>query len=320
MIEKINNILTAKDILDKSFKKAKKKQITDKNIFYKKKKTIIAQTESFSKTIVTTLEGYSKNFPSLDKLSFFYQELINIKLNSDRLKKSLGAVNWAAKTSNNIYLKQNHFLKKSNNLDFLKQKQTEIYGRISSVVKQIDKDLIFLIEAQKIINKFPEITDAPTIVIAGSPNVGKSSLLRTLSRSKPKIAQYPFTTKDIYVGHFEVKDNYLHKKIQIIDTPGLLDRPEAKKNQIEKLAIAALTHLADVIIFIFDISESCGYLLEDQKKLLLFINKLFDKSSIIIVENKSDIIKSNSNNLRISNKTGEGIDILKNEIIKKFSN
>ena len=59
MIEKINNILTAQEILDKSFKRAKKKQINDKNILFKKKKTIIAQTESFSTNVIAILENYT---------------------------------------------------------------------------------------------------------------------------------------------------------------------------------------------------------------------------------------------------------------------
>jgi nucleolar GTP-binding protein len=270
-------------------------------------------------TIISILDGYVKNFPSLNNLSVFYQELIDIKIDIDNLRKSLGAINWAKKTCYIIYKKQSNFLKKSKNIIFLKQKQNEIYGRISSVINQIEKDLNFLIQAQKIINNFPEILDIPTVVISGLPNVGKSSLLKSLSKSKPRIAQYPFTTKQIYVGHIEKKINYAKKRVQLIDTPGLLDNLISKKNEIEKQAIAALTHLADLIIYIFDLSETCGYLIDNQKKLLVNIKILFDKSKIIIIENKSDIFKSNSKNLKISNKTGEGIEFLKKEIFDYFN-
>ncbi|MEE8564833.1 MAG: GTPase, partial [Candidatus Thermoplasmatota archaeon] len=204
-------------------------------------------------------------------------------------------------------------------IEFLKQKQNEIYGRISSVVNQVEKDLTFLIQAQKIINKFPEIVDIPTVVISGFPNVGKSSLLKSLSKSKPKTAQYPFTTKEVSVGHIEKKQNYINNRIQLIDTPGLLDSSISEKNEIEKQAIAALTHLADLIIYIFDLSETCGYLIEDQKKLFIIIENLFNESKIITVENKADIFKSNSKNLKISNKTGEGIESLKKEILDYFN-
>jgi nucleolar GTP-binding protein len=315
MFKKIPSVFSAEELLDISFKRAKKVQIHDRNPFYKKKKTIIAKTDSFATNAISFLEKYVKEFPSIEKLPSFYQELINIKIDTDKLKKSLGAVDWARKTCKNIYSKQAKSLKKSKNIDFLKIKQQEIHGRISSVVKQVNKDLIFLSESQKIINKFPEISEVPTVVIAGYPNVGKSSLLRCLSSAKPEIAHYPFTTKEIHVGHIEKKERHIIKRYQIIDTPGLLDRPLSDRNKIEKQAIAALTHLADLVVFILDPSETSGYSLDGQKHLLSNIKKMFSDSTIILVENKTDIKKTKSSYLKISCETGEGIDTLLKEIL-----
>ena len=314
MFKKIPSVFSAEELLDISFKRAKKVQIHDRNIFYKKKKTIIAKTDSFATNVISFLEKYVKEFPSIEKLPSFYQELINIKIDNDKLKKSLGAVDWARKTCKNIYSKQVKSLKKSKNIDFLKMKQQEIHGRLSSVVKQVNKDLIFLSDSQKIINKFPDISEVPTVVIAGYPNVGKSSLLKCLSSAKPEIAQYPFTTKEIHVGHIEKKDRHIIKRYQIIDTPGLLDRPLSARNKIEKQAIAALTHLADLVVFVLDPSETSGYSLDDQKQLLSNIKKMFSDSDILLVENKADVKKTKSSSLKISCETGEGIDILLNEI------
>lgn len=318
MFEKIPTVLCAEDLLERSFRKTKKIQIHDRDIFYKNKKTIIAKTDSFATNVITTLEKYVKEFPSIEKLPLFYQELIDIKVDVDKLRKSLGAIDWAKKTCKNIYSKQAKSLKKSKNIDFLKQKQQEIYGRISSVVKQVDNELVLLAEAQNLMKKFPDIRGIPTIVIAGYPNVGKSSLLRCLSSAKPKIAQYPYTTKEIHVGHIEKTEKYITKRFQIIDTPGLLDRPLSKRNKIEKQAIAALTHLADMIIFILDTSETCGYSLEDQTRLLSQIKDLFPNHPLIVVENKSDILKTNSANLKISCETKEGINLLSEEIFSCF--
>jgi len=319
MYDKIPNVLTAQQILDRAFKKTKKIQITDRNALYKKKKTIIARIDSFSTTIVFNLEKYVKKFPSIDNLHPFYQELIDIRIDINILKKSLGAVDWARKTIQSIYSKQSKFLKKSRNLDFLIQKQQEIYGRISSIINQIKKELNFLAEAQKIMNKFPDIQEIPTIVIAGYQNVGKSSILTCLSKAKPKIAVYPFTTKEIHVGHLERTVKNIKERFQIIDTPGLLDRPFSERNIIEKQAISALNTLADIIVFVIDPSETCGYSLEEQKNLFENLKVLFNRSIFIVVENKSDLKMKSLNYLKISSKTREGIDKLKEKIFTNYS-
>ena len=314
MFKKLPIVLTSEQLLDRAFKKTKKIQIIDRNALYRKKKTIIAKTESFSNFVVTTLENYVQKFPSIDNLPMFYQDIIEIKINKDKLKKSLGAVDWAKKTSQMIYTKQSKMLRKTQKIDILKQKQKEIYGRITSVVKQIKKELDVLADAQNIMRDFPVLYDIPTIVIAGYPNVGKSSLIRCLSKAKPKIAQYPFTTKEIHVGHIEIKEKHLTKRFQIVDTPGLLDRPFSKRNEIELQAIAALKNLADVIVFILDPSETCGYTLSDQKNLCSQLKKMFNESNFIIVENKTDIKYVESKNLKISCETKKGIKELTDQI------
>ena len=318
MFEKIPIILNSEELIERSLNRTKKIQIHDRNTQYKLKKTIIAKTESFSTIVVDTLEKYVKEFPSIDNLPKFYQEILDIKINLDKLKKSLGAVDWARKTCFMISSKQLKTLKKSKKVDFLKMKQKEIYGRLSSVIKQVNNELIILSEARNLLKKLPEIMDLPTVVIAGYPNVGKSSLLSCLSSAKPKIAQYPFTTKEIHVGHIEKKIRYEQYRLQIIDTPGLLDRPISKRNDIEMQAIAALAHLADLIVFVIDSSETCGYSLNDQKNLLERIKNLFKDSDLIIVENKSDIKSIDTKYFKISCKTKEGIDDLLNEILKRF--
>jgi nucleolar GTP-binding protein len=318
MFKKMPLVLCADDLLERSFRRAKKIQINDRDAVFKAKKTIIARTDAFSMSIISTMEGYVKEFPSINNLHMFYQELIDIKIDSNKLRKSLGAVDWARKTCQMIHSKQAKSLKKSKNVDFLKQKQQEIYGRISSVVKQIDGELKILIEAQKIMKDFPDIQDIPTVVIAGYPNVGKSSLLRCLSAAKPKVAQYPFTTKEIHVGHMEKKKKYITTRFQIIDTPGLLDRPLAERNAIEQQAIAALTHLADIIVYMLDVSETCGYSLKDQRHLLAQMKKMFKDSSVIVVENKADMKKTKTSHIKLSCKTGEGVDKLIDEIFTKY--
>jgi len=315
MFRNIPPILAAKQLLDRSIRRTKKIQIHDRDKRYEIKKIIISRTETFITDLASRLESYVKNFPSIDKLPLFYQEIIDIKIDTDKLKKSLGAIDWARKTTLMVYSTQNSSLIKSGNVEFLKQKQKEIYGRVSSIVKQVDKNLVFLSNAQKILRTFPDIEDIPTVVIAGYPNVGKSSLIRQLSAAKPEIAQYPFTTKQIYVGHMEKTVRYEKKQYQIIDTPGLLDRPLSERNNIEKQAIAALRHLADLIVFIFDPSGTSGYQMSEQTLMLEDIKKLFCDVPFIIVENKVDVKNTGSANRKISCTTGDGIEELRQEIL-----
>jgi len=315
MFRNIPPILNAKQLLDQSIRRTKKIQIHDRDKRYEIKKIVIARTEAFINDLLSRLETYVKNFPSLDKLPLFYQEIIDIKIDTNKLKKSLGAVDWARKTVEMVYTTQSSSLTKSGNVEFLKQKQKEIYGRVSSIVKQVDKNLVFLANAQKILRTFPDIEDIPTVVIAGYPNVGKSSLIRQLSAAKPEIAQYPFTTKQIFVGHMEKTIRYEKKRYQIIDTPGLLDRPLSERNNVERQAIAALRHLADLIVFIFDPSETSGYQMSEQKLMLENIQNLFNDVPFLIVENKVDIKNTGSINRKISCISGEGIEELRKEIL-----
>ena len=318
MFKEIPEILEFQELIDKAFKKIDKVRIADKDAFYRLKKTIIAKTDSFCVKIITTLENYVKKFPSINNMHPFFQELLEIKLDVDKLKKSLGGVDWARKTVNMVYLTQLKQLKRSQNIEFLKQKQKEIYGRVTSIIKQVEKELKTLKDAREVFRSFPDIEDIPTVVIAGFPNVGKSSLLRCLSSAKPKIAQYPFTTKEIVIGHIFKQEKYVKIKIQIIDTPGLLDRPLSARNKIEQQAINAVKNLADIIIFIFDPTETCGYSFNSQKHLLLQLQEIFKDSDFIVVENKADFKKTSSSYIKISCESKEGIDVLIKEIISKI--
>jgi len=129
------------------------------------------------------------------------------------------------------------------------------------------------------------VEDTFTVVIAGAPNVGKSSLLRRLTGAEPRVESYPFTTKQLLLGYFE----HHHRRVQVIDTPGLLDRSFEEMRREERQCILALKHLAKLIIFVFDISETCGYPLEEQLRIYRSIAESFDVG-IIPVINKADLL------------------------------
>ena len=203
----------------------------------------------------------------------------------------------------------------------MKKTRRAAKGRISSILRGTAKNLDFIIEAKKTLSKLPGIVpDSPTIVCAGFPNVGKSTLVREVSTAEPEVAYYPFTTKSVIIGHLRIRDN----SVQVVDTPGVLDRPMAERNEIEREAIAALKYLAHVIIFMIDPSETCGWTLEQQLNLLKEVRRMFPLNPLLVVLNKVDITPPEQlgkaraevpDVYEIIAITGEGVERLMNDAV-----
>ena len=308
----IPTVLSADEILDKAFKRASKIEHTGVTRLETVREINIAKLKSSSDTIATTMGKYVKAFPSIGKLNPFYSELIDMAIGTDKLRKSLGAIDWSRGQVAKISKQAVRDISAAERIGWIDEIRRAAYGRISSVVKQVSKELDFLGVARNTIRKFPTVSpDDPTIVIAGAPNVGKSQLIGRISTAKPRVAVYPFTTQEISVGMFEKK--YL--RYQVIDTPGLLDRPFEQRNAIELRAILALRHLADAIVFVVDPSETCGYRMPEQEHLLGEIQTEFKGIPIFVVENKLDLVSTASDRRKISAETGKGIPELVDEIV-----
>jgi len=309
----IPTVLSSDEILDKAFKRASKIEHTGVTRLETVRKINIAKLKSSSDTIVTTMGKYVKAFPSFGKLSPFYSELIDMAIGTDRLRKSLGAIDWSRGQVAKISKQAVRDISAAEKIPWIDEIRRAAYGRISSVVKQVSKELDFLGSARNTIRKFPTVSpDDPTIVIAGAPNVGKSQLIGRISTAKPRVAVYPFTTQEISVGMFERK----YFRYQVIDTPGLLDRPFEQRNPIELRAILALRHLADAVVFVIDPSETCGYPVSEQEHLLQEIETEFKGVTIFPVENKVDLTSSASDRRKISAETGQGVEELVAEVVK----
>ena len=308
----IPTILTADEILDKAFKRASKVDIHCFTRIDTVREINIAKLKSSSDTIVTTMGKYVRAFPSIGKLSFFYSELIDVTIGTDKLKKSLGAMDWCRGNVARVAKAGIRAIGTARTIDQIDTIRRSTYGRISSFVKQVDKELKFLAKARNTVRKFPTVDpNTPTVVIAGAPNVGKSQLVGLISTAKPRVAVYPFTTQEISVGIFEKK----YMKYQVIDTPGLLDRPFDERNPMELRAVLALKHLADAVVFVVDPSETCGYTMEQQMHLLEDIKTEFASVPLIEVENKVDLVKSDTARTKISASTGKGVAPLVNRIV-----
>lgn len=265
--------------------------------------------------------------PGVSTLPKFYQELIDTLVDRDQFHRSLARVNWAIKTIRNLEQRYVEKIRYERDPIEIAKLRRQFYGRVADILKDIGDDLEYLNRARDVLKELPVVDlELPTVVIAGHPNVGKSTLLRALTNAKPEVASYPFTTKGINVGQFE--EHYL--KYQVIDTPGLLDRPLSERNEVEKQAILALKHLGDVIVYIFDPSEYCGFPIEEQMHLFEEIYSEFGEFPFIVVLNKADIAdekkmkkieefvrsKGGLEPLRISALNGDGLEELKKRVIE----
>ncbi len=161
----------------------------------------------------------------------------------------------------------------------------EFVGRALSIVRKLDRELRLLQEASSELKKLPCIReDQPKIVVAGMPQVGKSTLIKTLSSAEPEISPFPFTTKDIILGH----RSFNHLTAQFIDTPGILDRPFSELNRIELKALTAIRFLADILLYLIDPRPQSYYSLEEQLDLLKSLQSVFHGTRIIVLINKAD--------------------------------
>ncbi len=308
----IPTVLSADEILDKAFRKASKVDYEGRTKLDTVREINISKVKSASDVIVSTMGKYVKAFPSLEKLSPFYAELVDMSIGRDRLKKSLGAMDWCRGSVARVSKTAIRDMGKTTSIARIDEIRRGVYGRISSFVKQVGKELDFLAEARKTMKRFPTIDpNVPTIVVAGAPNVGKSQLVGSISTAKPRVAVYPFTTQEITVGAFERK--YL--RYQVIDTPGILDRPLEERNPIELRAILALRHLSQLVLFILDPTESCGSTVEQQERLLEEIKSEFASVQVVVVENKADMQKRDNDRLKMSALTGEGVPELIDELL-----
>ena len=151
------------------------------------------------------------------------------------------------------------------------------------------------------------------IGIIGKPNAGKSSLLAALTRAKPKIANYPFTTINPNLG----VTYYDGKEVTLADIPGLVEGAHKGVGLGDKF----LRHIerCKILLHLIDISEED--LISVYKKIkfeLSTYDKNLMKKKEIIFFNKSDLLEDRE----ISKKLNEFKKKIKSkyEIISVFSN
>lgn len=295
-------------------------KITRIRRFYMRKvKFTYSSIEEKINSIITT-------FPKLDDIHPFYGDLINILYDKDHYKMALGYLHTAKNITEKISNDYVKLLKYADSLYRCKQLKVAALGRMATTLKKLNSSLNYLEEVRKHLGRLPSIDpNSRALILTGFPNVGKSSFMNKITYAGSEVQPYPFTTQSIYAGH----TYYKNVRWQVLDTPGILDRPLEERNTIEMQAITAMAHLDACILYFIDISENCGYSITQQVALFTSIKPLFKNKPLVIILNKTDLkpyseVSSQDKELlessakehntylvQMSNETGNGVNDVK---------
>ncbi|KAK9764464.1 GTPase of the mitochondrial inner membrane that associates with the large ribosomal subunit [Basidiobolus ranarum] len=142
--------------------------------------------------------------------------------------------------------------------------------------------------------------------LVGLPNAGKSTFLRAVSNAHPKVAPYPFTTLNPYIGTIDYSDFY---QLTVADIPGLI--AGAHKNV--GLGHSFLRHVerSKVLVYVIDLAKEKPW--NDfetlKKELELYSNGLTERASLVVA-NKADISERAKKNYLEFQKLHPGLEIV----------
>ena len=175
-------------------------------------------------------------------------------------------------------------------------------GKVAADLENIAESVAAVLDTAK---QGVLLKDGLSIVIAGKPNAGKSSLLNCLSgRESAIVTDVAGTTRDVLREHIQIDGLPLH----IIDTAGL----RASEDVVEQEGVRRAEHeitQADAIVLVIDSQQT-----EDPQQ--QHANIFAQDKPILVVWNKIDLpnagrISSAENNIAVSTKTGAGLVELK---------
>jgi tRNA modification GTPase len=158
------------------------------------------------------------------------------------------------------------------------------------------------------------------VVIAGQPNAGKSSLLNALAGAELAIVTpIAGTTRDKVEQTIQIEGVPVH----VVDTAGLRESVDA----VEKIGIERAWQAiegADAVVFLHDLTRSASpdYQAADEHIASLLLKKLSSAVVVLHVWNKADAVSldapatGNSEGIRLSAKTGEGLDTLRSALLQ----
>jgi tRNA modification GTPase len=188
-------------------------------------------------------------------------------------------------------------------IDFLSE------GKVARQLEEIKDDLNNI---QYQANQGVLLQEGMTVVIAGKPNAGKSSLLNLLSgRDSAIVTPIPGTTRDVLREFIHIDG----LPLEIIDTAGLRESSDLVEQEGVKRAREHIGK-ADRVLYLRDITEEeiDNDVLLRHPRVTLVYNKVDLAPLIISRKEKEKNIFLDIPVIKISAKTGEGLDVLKKHL------
>lgn len=266
--------------LAEAHKRAGQIQAREKKVAIKVRE--LARVEYLSESIYNKTDAVVKKTVNFKEVPPFQRELAASMIDLDELRRALHSLGWAGKKVLQLGKDYRRKMRGKGSISEITRLRKQFEKRSEDILDGVAGDIKIINRSARALRKMPSIRKMKTVLLAGYPNVGKSSLLNELSDSKVDVQPYPFTTKSILVGY--MRDGY--RRYQLVDTPGILDRPA--RNEIERQAVTALKHLSEKIVFVIDPSETCGYTVAQQEELMKKVKKELG-ADILVVYSKRDL-------------------------------
>jgi len=151
-----------------------------------------------------------------------------------------------------------------------------------------------------------ELRTMADVGLIGFPNAGKSTLLTAISRARPKIASYPFTTLRPHIGMVQYSDL---TQLAVADLPGLL--PDAHRNH--GLGIHFLRHVqrCSVLLYVLDMDQEEPWDQLDQLKyeLEMYQEGLASRPAAVLA-NKMDMEDTDQKLVQLLERVGEKVEVI----------